>query len=173
MRIDVRLHLIGLLFFLFEPVTLEVPVVGYVGGDVVLPCSHSGPDANVTLSDQDITFLWRFKDSVKVYNFVRGESVSDQHKQFENRATASAPKKGDFSLTLRNLSGSDHGEYTCFVPEVKKDLQSQHVLLTIKEKPAPEPKEGSPRNSSMKIGPQKTVLLLILMLIPGLISIVQ
>ncbi|XP_062383994.1 uncharacterized protein LOC134071333 [Sardina pilchardus] len=148
--IMILLLFIVLLLFLIEQVTLDVSFEGYVGGDVVLPCSHGGD-----------TFVWEFEGSKNVYKFIEGKPVtSGQDEQFKDRATLSAPQNGNFSLKLTNLSLGDGGRYTCYVlPEFSKD-----VLLTVKVQPTTKPKID-PGNSSIKIGPQKTVFILIVMLI--------
>lgn len=105
-------------------------MTGKKGGEVTLPCT--GP--NVPLSDQDLTFMWRFKGRVTVYNFVNGKhDLSKQGNQFKDRTSLFVPQEGNFSLRLTDLTENDSGPYTCFVPKAEEaDIQTQHVSLTIR-----------------------------------------
>lgn len=116
--------------FLLFVVTLDVSVTEYRGGAVILPCAHTGPTVNVTLSNQEMTFMWRFKDSKIVHDFVHGKhDLSEQENQFKGRTSLSDPQKGNFSLRLTNLTENDSGQYKCFLPLPQT---SQQVTLTIK-----------------------------------------
>lgn len=117
------------LFLLFV-VTLDVSVTEYKGGAVTLPCTHTGPTVNATLSNQEMTFMWRFKDSKIVHDFVNGKhDLSEQENQFKGRTSLSDAQKGNFSLQLTNLTENDSGQYKCFLPLPQT---SQKVTLTIK-----------------------------------------
>lgn len=118
------------MLFLLLAVTLDVSVIGYKEAEVILPCTHTGSNITVTLSDQDIIFMWRFKDSIIVYDFVKGkDDLSQQDNQFKGRTSLSDPRKGNLSLRLKNLTVNDSGQYTCFV---LGSQSKQLVMLTIK-----------------------------------------
>lgn len=156
---------LGILFVLFDPaVPLEVSMTGFEGGDIVLPCTHSGPNVSVTLLEKDMTFTWRFKEVKNVYNHINGkDDLLNQDPQFKNRTTLIDPQKGDFSLKLTHLTEKDSGTYKCVVPRIETDYHSQRVSLTIKENFNQETRKD-PENGCIKRGPRMLVFLLIFML---------
>uniref|UniRef100_A0A671RM05 Immunoglobulin V-set domain-containing protein n=1 Tax=Sinocyclocheilus anshuiensis TaxID=1608454 RepID=A0A671RM05_9TELE len=90
----VLLHLVML-----NEVSLQNPVVGFIGGSAVLPCfSKEGQRKH-----QEITVHWRYNDSLNVYDIINGQgSVEEQHSAYKGRAETFSDdfEKGNFSLKL-------------------------------------------------------------------------
>ncbi|XP_016346198.1 CD276 antigen homolog [Sinocyclocheilus anshuiensis] len=99
----VLLHLVML-----NEVSLQNPVVGFIGGSAVLPCfSKEGQRKH-----QEITVHWRYNDSLNVYDIINGQgSVEEQHSAYKGRAETFSDdfEKGNFSLKLSNLQHNDTG----------------------------------------------------------------
>ncbi|XP_016370472.1 CD276 antigen homolog [Sinocyclocheilus rhinocerous] len=118
----VLLHLVML-----NEVSLQNPVVGFIGDSAVLPCfSKEGQ-----LKRQEITVHWRYNDSLNVYDIINGQgSVEEQHSAYKGRAETFSDdfEKGNFSLKLSNLQHNDTGQYVCYESTV------QSVALLVKEK---------------------------------------
>ncbi|XP_065115884.1 CD276 antigen homolog [Paramisgurnus dabryanus] len=107
---------IFIVFLFIQKASLDVTVEGVVGGSVVLPCSgkaHQG-------TPEDLDVFWRHKESMVVYNIIKGNaSVEKQELQYKNR-TESFPEnylKGNFSLLLKKLQETDAGKYSCLIGE--------------------------------------------------------
>lgn len=158
------------LFFWIEPVSLEVSVLGYKEGDVILPCTYSGPHVNNPSPDDYMPVLWRYEGNKVVHDVIKGKSVlSEQDQQFKGRTSIFPEElqKGNFSLRLTNLREDDSGEFTCTV-HLGTDQVDQAVKLRIEaEKPtepiSPEFKEQF-RNRSVETCPENRIFLLILLL---------
>lgn len=107
---------IFIVFLFIQKASLDVTVEGVVGGSVVLPCSGSA-DQGTT---EDIDVFWRHKESMVVYDIIKGKaSVEEQVLQYKSR-TESFPEnylKGNFSLLLKKLQETDAGKYSCLIRE--------------------------------------------------------
>ncbi|XP_042605576.1 CD276 antigen homolog [Cyprinus carpio] len=99
---------------LINKVSLDVKVVGFNGGSVLLPCSSAKHD----LKPQDINVLWRDKYSETIYDLIKGkDSLDTQDSRYKNR-TQTFPdeyERGNFSIKLSNLTHADEGEFNCFI----------------------------------------------------------
>ncbi|XP_050957064.1 V-set domain-containing T-cell activation inhibitor 1-like [Labeo rohita] len=108
---------------LISKVCLQVTVVGFIGGSVVLPCSSTAHNFKL----QDINVLWRDKRSESICNVIKGEdSVERQGVRYKNR-TETFPEdylRGNFSIKLKNLTRTDAGEFSCFITH-------SHELCTV------------------------------------------
>ncbi len=95
-------------------VSLDVKVVGFTGGSVVLPCSSAKHDLKL----QDIHVFWRDKDSEAIYDLIKGkDALEKQDPRYKNR-TQTFPEeyeRGNFSIKLNNLTHADAGELNCFI----------------------------------------------------------
>uniref|UniRef100_A0A672TBD4 Ig-like domain-containing protein n=1 Tax=Sinocyclocheilus grahami TaxID=75366 RepID=A0A672TBD4_SINGR len=93
---------------------LQVPVEGFIGDSVLLPCSSAEHDLKL----QDINVLWRNKDSETIYDLIKGKaSVEQQDPRYKNRAETFPEEyeRGNFSIKLQNLTRTDEGEFSCFI----------------------------------------------------------
>ncbi len=92
---------------------LQVTVMGFIGGSVVLPCSSAEHDLKL----QDIDVFWRDKDSEIIYNLIKGtDSLETQDPRYKNRAQTFPDeyKRGNFSIKL-NLTHADAGTFICYI----------------------------------------------------------
>uniref|UniRef100_A0A672TCA1 Ig-like domain-containing protein n=1 Tax=Sinocyclocheilus grahami TaxID=75366 RepID=A0A672TCA1_SINGR len=110
-------------------VCLQIPVEGFIGDSVVLPCSSAEHDLKL----QDINVLWRDKDSETIYDLIKGKaSVERQDPRYKNRAETFPEeyKRGNFSLKLQNLTHTDEGEFSCFITHTDElRINVQYALL--------------------------------------------
>lgn len=111
-----------------------LPVSAVIGGSAILPCLSSKDDLEI----KDIDVHWRHNDSLKVYDIIGGETLTEHpYLSYENR-TESFPEqyvKGRFHLKITNLTYSDAGEYTCFILHSSKSVTVRLLingLLTFK-----------------------------------------
>uniref|UniRef100_A0A7N6BKH5 Ig-like domain-containing protein n=1 Tax=Anabas testudineus TaxID=64144 RepID=A0A7N6BKH5_ANATE len=88
------------------------PVRAVVGDDVILPC-HLEPPFDVTTLRVD----WTFNGDLTVHR----DDPDSQHKKFKHRTSLFHDElhKGNISLKLTNVSETDAGNYTCYVPRLK------------------------------------------------------
>uniref|UniRef100_A0A673IIX4 Ig-like domain-containing protein n=1 Tax=Sinocyclocheilus rhinocerous TaxID=307959 RepID=A0A673IIX4_9TELE len=110
-------------------VCLQVPVEGFIGDSVVLPCSSAEHDLKL----QDINVLWRNKDSETIYDLIKGKaSVEQQDPRYKNRAETFPEEyeRGNFSLKLQNLTHTDEGEFNCFITHTD---ELRTIQLIVKE----------------------------------------
>ncbi len=95
-------------------VCLQVTVVGFIGGSVVLPCSSTEHDLKL----QDIDVFWRDKDSETIYDLIKGtDSLEKQDPRYKNRAQTFPDeyKRGNFSIKLIHLTHADAGKFICYI----------------------------------------------------------
>ncbi|KAL1251125.1 hypothetical protein QQF64_018921 [Cirrhinus molitorella] len=114
---------------LINKVFLDIRVVGFIGGSVVLPCSSAKRD----LKPQDMNVVWRDKDSENVYDLINGEAfVEQQFQRYKNRAQTFPDeyRRGNFSVKLINLTHTDAGEFNCLITH-SSDSKHQTVWLVI------------------------------------------
>ncbi|XP_056116574.1 CD276 antigen homolog [Rhinichthys klamathensis goyatoka] len=114
---------------LFIEVPVRDPVVGFIGGSAVLPCSAKERQ----LTTEDITVSWRHNKTLEVFDIIKGKvSVEEQDSVFKNR-TETFPQeylKGNFSLKLNNLQLNDTGIYKCYI---RNELLIHSVKLEINQ----------------------------------------
>uniref|UniRef100_A0A3B4F5A7 Ig-like domain-containing protein n=1 Tax=Pundamilia nyererei TaxID=303518 RepID=A0A3B4F5A7_9CICH len=116
----------------------------FVGVDsVLLPCQVP---ANVSRSSTAV--VWdrdEFKIPTVHMRLHTGDDLKDQNQRYFSRTIMSdkALQTGDLSLTLRNPTVSDSGNYTCIVRKYGQDEKRTEVELMVKEPP--------PRDLNLKV----------------------
>uniref|UniRef100_A0AAQ6INB7 Ig-like domain-containing protein n=1 Tax=Anabas testudineus TaxID=64144 RepID=A0AAQ6INB7_ANATE len=119
------------------------PIVGIVGGEVVLPC-YLEP----AMPAFDMTVEWTRPDLDRRFVLVRrdGEELQNKkHQSYEGRTSLFSDelKNGNISLKLSKVKLSDKGLYRCYVPGWKSETTVELVVgavsspvVTIAEKNA-------------------------------------
>ncbi|XP_060708631.1 sodium channel subunit beta-4-like isoform X1 [Hemiscyllium ocellatum] len=100
-----------------------VPVSGFLGEQVVLPCTYKG---NVPVSL--LRVIWKTLGTKTLYEFRDGDDdLSKQDSQFENRTNLFKDQleQGNWSVLLSDLRETDQGEYLCLI---YKRTVVQHFL---------------------------------------------
>ncbi|XP_060708608.1 CD276 antigen homolog isoform X2 [Hemiscyllium ocellatum] len=122
-----------------------VPVSGFLGEQVVLPCTYKG---NVPVSD--LLVIWSTQKEEILYVFVDGnDDLAQQDPRFRNRANLFKDQleQGNWSVLISDLRVTDQGVYRCWI-EKRVDLnleQFDSVDLSVKERaPTPGPKTPVP-----------------------------
>ncbi|XP_072235331.1 CD276 antigen homolog [Leuresthes tenuis] len=111
-------------------------VEGFVGGNVMLPCSYS------EALPEKVNVFWRDKDDNGVLNIENNspETTSTKHKgrviSFQEEY-----KKGNFSFTLTNLRVDDGGVYECNIGT--EDISFKVTLKVSEGSPADPPSGGA------------------------------
>ncbi len=111
---------------LLSPVSLQDPVeiIGVVGDFVIMPCSyHEGE-----LKPEDINVFWRNNKSKIVYDIVLGSPLTKRQDAVFKGRILSFPSeyvKGNFSIRLSNLMHTDPGQFSCFIPGVRRENKHQ------------------------------------------------
>ncbi|TDH13497.1 hypothetical protein EPR50_G00033480 [Perca flavescens] len=102
------------------------------GSDVTLPCSL-WPKEDITST----RFVWKkTDDGQKVFQYDKGVLYSDkrpdQSEQFKGRVSHFEDKleQGNASITIRNTTRADSGEYRCSFPFIQKP-QLFHIKLDV------------------------------------------
>uniref|UniRef100_A0A673IK13 CD276 antigen homolog n=1 Tax=Sinocyclocheilus rhinocerous TaxID=307959 RepID=A0A673IK13_9TELE len=148
-----------------EQVSLQEPVVGFIGGSAVLPCSSKEPLHTI----QDINQVrWRINNSQNVYEIIKGKvSVEGQDPEYRNRAESFPEEylRGNFSIKLNNLQHTDAGKYQCYIIE-ESVLWS--VQLLIEERP-----ERQLPNEGTKPKPEMIVMFISILCIGIIFSLVN
>ncbi|XP_059497378.1 uncharacterized protein LOC125448525 isoform X2 [Stegostoma tigrinum] len=88
-----------------------VLVSGFVGEQVVLPCTYSG---NVSVSDLQI--IWGTLKYELLHKFVNGnDALREQNARFRNRTNLFKDQleKGNWSVLISDLRETDQDEYEC------------------------------------------------------------
>ncbi|XP_067874659.1 myelin-oligodendrocyte glycoprotein-like [Heterodontus francisci] len=109
-----------------------VPVSGFLGEQVVLPCIYKG---NVPVSDLQVIW-WICKRGVS-HNFVDGnDDLTLQDPQFRNRTNLFQDQleQGNWSLMISDLRQSDQNEYQCEITERTGVVFLQDVHLSVTER---------------------------------------
>ncbi|KAL7834075.1 hypothetical protein AOLI_G00290350 [Acnodon oligacanthus] len=135
-----------MLVLLMNEVTLEETVEAVEGHNVLLPCLYSG---HIPKSEE-VDVAWRYNDVKNVHDITEGRVYADdQDPAFKNR-TESFPDaygKGNFSILLSRVSGSDNGTYSCLLTFAS---DNRYIKLQVKAPPpTPEPTPAL-KNESME-----------------------
>ncbi|XP_044043582.1 CD276 antigen homolog [Siniperca chuatsi] len=133
------------LVYRMKTVTCQVNVVGFIGDTVLLPCFYS----DVSALKDPFSVFWRDKDNSNVLDIKdNAPDISAQGAKFKNRVSSFQElyKKGNFSITVKNVQQSDSGTYECHIRSV--DFE-QRVSLSVSGKrvvaatPPPGPAGGA------------------------------
>ncbi|XP_030580918.1 uncharacterized protein LOC115777222 isoform X2 [Archocentrus centrarchus] len=103
---------------------------------VLLPCRFPAS------LPSDSVIVWRRDDlnPTFVHTFVDGRDQLGSQNQHYNRRTSihqNPLQTGDLSLTLRNPTFTDSGNYTCAIRRAGRDQDTTAVHLVVKEPPPP------------------------------------
>ncbi|XP_053472881.1 CD276 antigen homolog [Ictalurus furcatus] len=102
----------------------SVPVEGFIGESVIVPCSFGGKLQTVH---------WQDRYSWVVCDISGGKAdFDDQHPVYKDRVTIfpSEMEKGNFSIMLSNVKESDAGTYICITPNINPSTVT--LELTVK-----------------------------------------
>ncbi|XP_037691098.1 HERV-H LTR-associating protein 2 isoform X2 [Choloepus didactylus] len=117
----------GILFSVFSShfsAISEQTVVGRLYEDVILPCSfESGPE---------VVIHWKIQASRNVHTYYKGsDHLEKQGPRYANRTSLfhSEIHNGNASLSLRNLSLQDEGNYICYVGTASGKIANKVVLM--------------------------------------------
>ncbi|XP_033182426.1 CD276 antigen-like [Anabas testudineus] len=105
------------------------PVQAVVGEDVILSC-HLEPPFNVTTFTVD----WTFNGDLTVHVYRSQRDDPDAlHEKFKHRTSLFLDElhNGNISLKLTNVSETDEGNYTCFVPRLESQVKTGMVTLIV------------------------------------------
>ncbi|XP_026225332.1 CD276 antigen homolog [Anabas testudineus] len=129
------------------------PVQAVVGQDVILPC-HLEPPFDVTTLRVDWIFNGELR--VHVHRHLKDDPDS-QHKKFKNRTSLFLDElhQGNISLKLTNVSETDEGNYTCYVPKLERQVNRGSVTLIVDqvEKKEVEQPDPTPSPDPPHLGP--------------------
>lgn len=98
----------------------SVKISGVVGDSVILPCSYK----ERKLKTEEINVFWRYKQKNIVYDIKNGNPLTEKQDAMFKGRIESFPSKyadGNFSLRLLNLTLDDAGQFSCAIPDAKKD----------------------------------------------------
>lgn len=114
-----------------EVIGSHEPIGATVGDDVILPC-HLEPPFDVTTLRVD----WIFSGGIKVHMYRSRKSDPDSpDKQFKNRSFLFHDEmhQGNISLKLINVTETDEGNYTCYVPKLQSQVKKGYITLIVGE----------------------------------------
>ncbi|XP_038670851.1 sodium channel subunit beta-4-like isoform X5 [Scyliorhinus canicula] len=131
-----------------------VPVSGYLGEQVVLPCTYKG---NVPVSDLHV--IWGISLFEILHKFVDGnDDLTEQDARFRNRTTLFKDQleQGNWSVLISDLRKSDQNKYECQIYKKKEEvhylLKSNEVHLSVTERTrTPGPNTPVPGKSVSKL----------------------
>ncbi|XP_043539187.1 T-lymphocyte activation antigen CD86-like [Chiloscyllium plagiosum] len=100
-----------------------VPVSGFLGEQVVLPCTYKG---NGSVSD--LWVIWRTPKMETLYEFLDGsDDLAQQDPRFRNRTNLFKDQleQGNWSVLISDLRETDQDEYQCYI---HKRVSVHHFL---------------------------------------------
>ncbi|XP_026219411.1 CD276 antigen homolog isoform X2 [Anabas testudineus] len=145
----------------------QVPVRGFTGDSVLLPCVYRGQDP----LPGKVSAFWRDKDDNNVLDINQNvPDVLSANQRFKGRVESFPDEyhKGNFSIIMRNLQLSDSGVYDCDILHV--DVKYQ-VRLTVSEKPAVKMTTPSSTTTSTATGPSGAAAVTLNSLLLTLLSV--
>ncbi|KAM4564242.1 myelin-oligodendrocyte glycoprotein-like [Fundulus diaphanus] len=111
------------------------PIVAAPGDDVLLPCRVApewdavGRTVEWSRPDLRVPGRQRRVEYVYVYRFQKTERDMMMETYVQRTSLSEAAlKRGDVSLTIRNVSLEDDGRFRCFIPSLRRDAE---VLLVV------------------------------------------
>ncbi|XP_041032721.1 matrix remodeling-associated protein 8-like isoform X1 [Carcharodon carcharias] len=118
-------------------VTGDWSVSGFLGEQIVLPCSYKG---NVPVSDLQV--IWGISRSEILHKFVDGnDDLTEQDPRFRNRTKLFKDQleQGNWSILISDLRKSDKKMYECQIYKKKEEVhylvKSDVVHLFVLERP--------------------------------------
>ncbi|XP_072235330.1 V-set domain-containing T-cell activation inhibitor 1-like [Leuresthes tenuis] len=124
---------------------LEV-VGGFVGGNVMLPCSYRGS------LPEKVNVFWRNdRNNERVLDITdSGEDLTTQDQRYKGRVSSFPDqyKKGNFSLSMKDLQQQDSGTYECHIPAVGHE---RRVKLTVSEGSPADPPSGGAAGTKLHV----------------------
>ncbi|XP_067874629.1 V-set domain-containing T-cell activation inhibitor 1-like isoform X1 [Heterodontus francisci] len=109
-----------------------VPVSGFLGEQVVLPCIYKG---NVPVSELQVIW-WIFRNGV-LHKFIDGnDDLTVQDPRFRNRTNLFKDQleQGNWSIMISDLRQSDQNEYRCEIQQRETPVFHQDVHLSVTER---------------------------------------
>ncbi|KAL6461897.1 hypothetical protein MHYP_G00300420 [Metynnis hypsauchen] len=130
LKLDQRCWFSCVFLLLIDKVPLSVSlqeIEAGVGDTIILPCSNIDEALQYKL-----TVFWRFRYNSTVYDIIDNRASFDEQDASYRGRVESFPAewtKGNFSITLSNVTRADAGTYTCFIPAVSANTE---LILTVK-----------------------------------------
>ncbi|XP_041032729.1 uncharacterized protein LOC121271073 [Carcharodon carcharias] len=129
--------LLLLLLNVVAAVSGDWSVSGFLGEQIVLPCSYKG---NVPVSDLQV--IWGISRSEILHKFVDGnDDLTEQDPRFRNRTKLFKDQleQGNWSILISDLRKSDKKMYECQIYKKKEEVhylvKSDVVHLFVLERP--------------------------------------
>ncbi|XP_078392151.1 ICOS ligand-like [Cetorhinus maximus] len=100
-------------YFQSLPGDSSVPVSGFLGEQVVLPCTYKG---NVPVSD--LLAVWDTAKSEILHKFIAGnDDLTEQDPRFRNRTNLFKDQlgQGNWSVLISDLKETDQNQYICHI----------------------------------------------------------
>ncbi|KAM4564241.1 myelin-oligodendrocyte glycoprotein-like [Fundulus diaphanus] len=111
------------------------PIVAAPGDDVLLPCRVApewdavGRTVEWSRPDLRVPGRQRRVEYVYVYRFQKTERDMMMETYVQRTSLSEAAlKRGDVSLTIRNVSLEDDGRFRCFIPSLRRDAEVRLVV---------------------------------------------
>ncbi|XP_041442613.1 CD276 antigen homolog isoform X3 [Xenopus laevis] len=146
-----------LLLSLSEAIDLrvpELPVIGLLDKDVILPCGFTPSEG---FSTKNLSVFWKLPNQQQDYGFVLGEDLQEnQSPQYKDRIGLFHEElsKGNMSLLLQRVRLTDEGIYICFVNVQNSSSASVSLLVGA---PFTKPTLHLEPSEALKPGDQMTV----------------
>ncbi|XP_036002677.1 uncharacterized protein LOC118565786 isoform X3 [Fundulus heteroclitus] len=144
------------------------PITAAPGDDVLLPCRVDpewdavGRTVEWSRPDLRVPGRQRRVEYVYVYRFQKTERDMMMETYVQRTSLSEAGlKRGDVSLTIRNVSLEDGGRFRCFIPSLRRDAEvllvvdPNFVKMTTTE-PVPDrnPTTPAPQEETISTGPR-------------------
>ncbi|XP_028255644.1 matrix remodeling-associated protein 8-like isoform X2 [Parambassis ranga] len=129
-----------LLLCSLNSVVCQLHVEGHVNGKVVLPCVYTDGDSSSNI-------FWRDKGDRNVLDIIGGvEQTQTQNERFRGRVSSFPAEyhKGNFSITMKDLTMEDSGPYECHIPDdFQRDITLTVNAPRVVPTPPPSPAGGA------------------------------
>ncbi|XP_078389743.1 uncharacterized protein LOC144671601 [Cetorhinus maximus] len=129
--------LLLLLLHVVAAVSGDSSVSGFLGEQVVLPCTYKG---NVPVSDLQV--IWGISILEILHKFVNGnDDLTEQNTRFRNRTKLFKDQleHGNWSILISDLRKSDENVYECQIYKKKEEVhylvKSALIHLSVMERP--------------------------------------
>ncbi|XP_078391676.1 uncharacterized protein LOC144673976 [Cetorhinus maximus] len=141
-------------YFQSFPGDSSVPVSGFLGEQVVLPCTYKG---NVPVSD--LLAVWVTAKSEILHKFIAGnDDLTEQDPRFTNRTNLFKDQlgQGNWSVLISDLKETDQIQYICHIYKriaaafVREQADIIHLSVT-GESPTPPPSTPLPGDSPVPV----------------------